>query len=201
MTGVWRERRGVPGVPSAALLKLNRRTLPNILVIGGASHERAAVVQSLHRGSVLAASALVAVDGRRDAMALEQALHFWLGHASSEPELRCHRGTLFVDDVAALPHALQRLLQRLARRMVGIPAQVRCGPGPARLAAGCALEPATEVAHGRLLADLHDSLEKLCVQLVPVPVRRPSRLRDSVRAPAAGLPASGLHAMSVASVG
>ena len=119
-------------------------------------------------------------------MALEQALHFWLGHACSEPELRCHRGTLFVDDVAALPHALQRLLQRLARRMVGIPAQVRCGPGPARLAAGCALEPAKEVAHGRLLADLHDSLEKLCVQLVSVPVRRPSRLRDPVRARAPG---------------
>ena len=169
MTGGRRERGVVQGVPSASLLRLNRHALPNILVVGGAPCERATAARTLHGQSRLHARAFCAMSATADPAGIERALLSWLGHDPGAAAPDCERGTLFIDDVAHLPVHVQRLLQLLARRLEDTPVDARLGPGPARLAAGCAMEPAEEVSHGRLLAGLHDSLEKLCIHLGILP--------------------------------
>ena len=165
MTVARREERGVQGVPSASLLRLNRNTFSNVLVVGGAPEQRAALAGVLHRDGRLRDAQFCAVDAAQDRDRLYRSLLAWLGHDPGPAPLDCERGTLFVDDVAALPIDVQRLLIALARRLDGAPADSRRGPGPSRLAAGCGSEPAGEVMHGRLLAALHDSLDKLTVHL------------------------------------
>lgn len=165
MTVARKEERGVQGVPSASLLHLNRNSLANILVVGGSPGQRAAIAGALHEETRLRAGPWCAVDARRDADRLYRALLCWLGHDASEPPLACERGTLFVDHVSDLSADVQRLLSTLASRLDGVPAESRLGPGPSRLAAGSAVEPAGEVLGGRLLAELHDSLEKICVRV------------------------------------
>ena len=153
------------GVPSASLLRLNRNTLSNILVVGGAPAERAAIAGALHRDRRLRASPFCVTGAGRYEGLLRRSLISWLGHDASDPPLACERGTLFVDDVCALPADVQRLLLLLAGRLDGVPAEARKGPGPSRLAAGSFEEPASEVAGGRLLAALHDSLDKMTIHL------------------------------------
>ncbi len=165
MMGARRERWEVQGVPSASLLRLNRHALPNILVVGGAPCERAAAVRMLHVRSRLHERPFCAMSATGDSAGIERALLGWLGHDAGLAAPDCERGTLFIDDVTQLPVRVQRLLQLLARRLEGTPVDARLGPGPARLAAGCAMEPAEEVSQGRLLTGLHDSLEKLCLHL------------------------------------
>ena len=157
-------------MPSASLLKLNRNALSNILVVGGAPAERAAIAGALHRDSRLAGNPFCVTGAGRYEGLLRRALFSWLGHDPSDPPLACERGTLFVDNVCALPADIQRLLLVLAGRLDGVPAEARKGPGPSRLAAGSFEEPAGEVAGGRLLAPLHDSLDKMTIHLGSPPV-------------------------------
>ena len=165
MTEARREERGVQGVPSASLLKLNRNALSNLLVVGGAAAERAAIAGALHRDSRLRGRPFcVTCAGLYEGL-LRRSLLSWLGHDANEPPLACERGTLFVDDVCALPDDIQRLLLALACRLDGVPADAREGPGPSRLAAGSPGEPIAAVSSGRLLAELHDSLDKMTVHL------------------------------------
>ena len=163
MTEAKGEVRGCRGVPSASLLRLNRHTLSNILVVGGAPAERAAIAGALHRDSRLRGNPFCVTGAGRYEGLLRRSLQSWLGHDVADPPLACERGTLFVDDVCALPADVQRLLLVLACRLDGVPAETRRGPGPSRLAAGSFEEPASEVARGRLLAALHDSLDKMTV--------------------------------------
>jgi DNA-binding NtrC family response regulator len=152
-------------VPSASLLKLNRNTLSNILVVGGAPTERAAIAGALHRDSRLRAHPFCVTAAGRGEDPLRRALFCWLGHDTSDPPLACECGTLFVDDLCALPADIQRLLLELAGRLDGLPAEARTGPGPSRLAGGSREEPLGAVAAGRLLAALHDSLDKMTIRL------------------------------------
>jgi DNA-binding NtrC family response regulator len=165
MTVARREVGGGRGVPSASLLKLNRITLSNILVVGGTPAERAAIAGALHRDSRLRAHPFCVTGAGRYEGLLRRSLFSWLGHDASDPPLACEQGTLFVDDVCALPVDIQRLLLVLAGRLDGVSADARHGPGPARLAAGCSEEPVAEVGRGRLLATLHDSLDKMTIHL------------------------------------
>ena len=165
MTEARREERGAQGVPSASLLRLNRNALSNILVVGGAPAERAAIAGALHRDSRLRGNPFCVTGAGRYEGLLRRSLLSWLGHDASDPPLACERGTLFVDDVCALPADVQRLLLALASRLDGVPAEARKGPGPSRLAAGSFEEPAGQVARGRLLAELHDSLDKMTIHL------------------------------------
>ncbi|HEY6193706.1 MAG TPA: sigma 54-interacting transcriptional regulator [Candidatus Eisenbacteria bacterium] len=165
MTWVPREERRAQGAPSASLLRINRNALSNILVVGGAPTERAAIAGALHRDSRLRGHPFcVTASGSYEGL-LRRSLLSWLGHDAGEAPLACDMGTLFVDDVCALPADVQRLLLALACRLDGVPAEGRKGPGPARLAAGSAEEPAAHVEAGRLLAALHDSLDKLTIHL------------------------------------
>ncbi|MEQ1833873.1 MAG: sigma 54-interacting transcriptional regulator [Candidatus Eisenbacteria bacterium] len=179
-------------MPSASLLRLNRHLLPNVLVVGGAPDERAAMVRTLHRQSLVAVWPLCALEARGHAAVLERALLFWLGHSSRPPLLECERGTLFVDDIAALPTGVQRLLLRLSRRAEGVPAAARRGPGPARFAAGSSTDLTDEVARGRLLPDLFDSLEKLSIHLGPARRVQSPRLAPLAGAFAPLMPTPGL---------
>lgn len=165
MTAARGEVRGCRGVPSASLLRLNRNTLSNILVVGGASAERAAIAGALHRDSRLRGNPFCVTGAGRYEGLLRRSLLSWLGHDASEPPLVCERGTLFVDDVCALPADVQQQLLALACRLDGVAAEARIGPGPSRLAAGSFEEPVDQVACGRLLAALHDSLDKMTIHL------------------------------------
>ena len=160
-----REDRRVQGELSASLSRLNRNTLSNILVIGGTAGERVAITGALHRDSRLAARPFCVTGAGRYEGLLRRSLLAWLGHDMGDAPLECDRGTLHVEDVCGLPGDIQRLLFALARRLDGAPVEARIGPGPARLAAGSLEEPAGEVATGRLLAALHDSLDKLTIHL------------------------------------
>lgn len=188
MPDARRDERGVLGVPSASLLRLNRHTLSNILVVGGAAAERSAIAGALHRYSRFRDRPFcVTRAGVYDGL-LRRSLLSWLGHDASEPPLACERGTLFVDDACALPEDIQRLLLVLARRLDGVPADAREGPGPSRLAAGSRVEPAEEVVSGRFIAELHDSLDKMTVHLGPPaspPVLGRRTARGSSRTPRA----------------
>src|ERR1051325_11730087 len=149
MTWVPREERRAAGGPSASLLRINRNALSNILVVGGAPTERAAIAGALHRDSRLRGHPFcVTASGSYEGL-LRRSLLSWLGH----------------DAVGALPADVQRLRLALACGRDGVRAEGRKGPGPARLAAGSAEEPAAHVEAGRLLAALHDSLDKLTIHL------------------------------------
>lgn len=165
MTVARGEERGVQGVPSVSLLRLNRNTLSNILVVGGAPAERAAIAGALHRDSRLRRHPFCVVRAGRYDGPLRHALLCWLGHDAGDAPLACECGTLFVDDVCALPMDIQRLLLALASRLDGVSVEARQGPGPSRLAAGSSDEPVGEVGRGRLLAALHDSLDKMTIHL------------------------------------
>ena len=188
VTGARREERGAQGVPSASLLRLNRHLVPNVFVVGGDPSDRVAIVRALHRHSPIAAGPFCALASGGDATLLERALVSWLGHAEVPEPLACERGTLFIDDIAALPFTVQRLLDRWSRRVEGVPAAERRGRGPARLAAGSAIDPSEEVARGRLLPDLFDSLEKLSIHLGPAPRAVARRLAPVVRAVVPSMP-------------
>lgn len=165
MTVARREERGAQGVPSASLLRLNRNTLPNVLALGGAAADRRAIVLALHRASRLRELPFCAVDARTEQLVLHASLMRWLRHEEGPAPLACERGTLFMDEIQHLAHELQRLLLAYARRLEDLPPDARLGPGPARLAAGCRGDLAVHVLSGSFLAPLHDSLDKMCLDL------------------------------------
>ena len=134
-------------------------------MIGGTPGERATIAGALHRDSRLRAEAFCVTGAGRHEGLLRRSLLGWLGHDAGGAPLDCDRGTLFVDDVCALPQDIQRLLFALACRLESSPADARLGPGPARLAAGSGEEPVAAVAAGRLLPALHDSLDKVTIHL------------------------------------
>src|ERR1043166_3159928 len=150
MTWASREERRAQGAPSASLLRINRNALSNILVVGGAPTERAAIAGALHRDSRLRGHAFCVTGSGSYEGLLRKSLLSWLGHDPGEAPLACDMGTLFVDDVCALPADIQRLLLSLACRLDGVPAEGRRGPGPARLAAGGGGEAARHVGGRRV---------------------------------------------------
>src|SRR5262249_41296608 len=145
MTVTRREERGGQGEPSASLLRLSGSALTNILVVGGSHGERARIAGALHRDSRLSSQPFcVAGAGSDEGLLRRSLLGGWVPDPGVPP-LACEGGTLFVDDVCALPADVQRLLLALARRLDGVPADARCGPGPARLTAGSGEEPSDAV--------------------------------------------------------
>ncbi len=157
--------RGAQGAPSAYLHRLHRDLLANILVSGGCEGDRVEAVRVLHGRSCLWLAPFQATHGARDHDRLLCSLHGWLGQDDVEPSLDCAGGTLFVDDPGGLPMFVQRLLLAYAERLEGRPVSELDGVGPARLAVGGPDDLLADVASGRLLASLHDTLDKLRVPL------------------------------------
>lgn len=157
--------RGASGVHSAHLLRLNQRAAPNVVVEGGSEPERVEVMRELHRSSPLANAPFCATHATRDHDRLLASLYHWLGHADGPPELNCAGGTLYVDDPGALSLLVQKLLYDHCERTE----EPRCfgGPvrGPVRLAAGGSHNLSDDVASGRLLPALHDTLDKFRIRL------------------------------------
>ena len=150
---------------SAYLLRLNQRASANVVVQGGSEEERVEAIRLLHDTSPLHRAPFCAAHGARDHDRIVHALNRWLGHEEGPPPLECSGGTLYVDDPGSLPILAQRLLMDHAERLEegkanGIPIH-----GPLRLAAGAPRDLNRDVASGRLLPALHDTLDKFRIRL------------------------------------
>ena len=160
-----RQARGVQGVPSAFLLRLNRQALANIVVEGGSEPDRVEAVRAVHASSRVQRAPFCAVDSTRDLETLMRALQCWLGHGVGASPIHCPGGTLYVEDPGALPPLAQRLLVALAERLELQMEPRSDGEAPTRLAAGSAGPLEEDVIHGRLHAGLHDALDKFRLRL------------------------------------
>jgi DNA-binding NtrC family response regulator len=167
------ERRGGQEVgPPAELLKMHRHSLTTLLVIGGQAVDRRAVAYSFHRESPLKHGPFVAVDCRVDERRLRTALQALLANTAPDPGPDPVRaawcGTLFLDDVEALPDDAQRLLLCFARHTLG--GSVADGSGwPVRIAAG-AREDFEPFAPSGILPELVDEIDKIRLHLDHVEV-------------------------------
>jgi DNA-binding NtrC family response regulator len=115
------------------------------------------------------------VDCARDEALLSRALEFWLIPGCTQPAVAPLRevegGTLYLDGVECLSASDQRLLLALARRLQGGGPDLRTEPGPFRLAAGSATDLGELVERRRFSGPLYDSLDKIRLELGPVPRR------------------------------
>ncbi|HEY2953860.1 MAG TPA: hypothetical protein VGK89_01280 [Candidatus Eisenbacteria bacterium] len=164
----------------ADLIRLHRHSLVHLLLVGGGARERARLALAFHRGSLLGRGPFVRLAGPRDEerlrCALECALFAVRCWRPDSPLLASDGGTLFVDHVARLSPATQRLLLSFLAATGG----ERAGGWFGRLAVGSAEPPEAAAAAGRLLPALYDMLDKIRVELDPWPgfsarARRPSR--------------------------
>jgi DNA-binding NtrC family response regulator len=152
-------------VHSAYLLRLNQRASAHVVVEGGSENDRVEAVRVLHLTSRLSDAPFCAANGVRDHDRLVRALNHWLGHEDGPSPLECSGGTLYVDDPGSLSLLAQRLLidhtERVEEgKVIGTPIT-----GPARLAVGASRDLKRDVASGRLLPALHDTLDKLRIRL------------------------------------
>lgn len=148
---------------------MHRHSLIHLLLLGGTPSERAEVAIAFHRESPVRYGAFVTARADRDEASLQAGLRGWLSSADPEPGRSLLRaadgGTLLIDFVERLSLDSQRLLLRFLRRLA--PAG-DAGEAPAwagRLAVGSSLDLEAEVSAGRFLPSLHDSLDKIRVDL------------------------------------
>jgi DNA-binding NtrC family response regulator len=136
--------------------------------MGGTRARRLAVVRAFHHRSPLAGEPLVALDCAKDEPRLARTLERWL-LASSSPsadgnELKEPIGVLYLDSIAELSPATQRLLLMFAHRLQGGQSDTR-PPGPARLMAGDRTNLIRAAEAGRFSRALVDHLDKIRVEL------------------------------------
>jgi DNA-binding NtrC family response regulator len=166
-------RGGRPQRPPARLLKLHRHSLTTLLVIGGQAEDRRAVALSFHRTSPLRQGPFVHLDCGRDELRLASALQASVAQITASPGADPVRsawgGTLFLDGIAKLSQASQRLLLYLSHRSLGGSGNPE-GGWPIRLAVGNAESLATEIEGSRFLPELGDELDKIHVSLGAQPL-------------------------------
>ena len=146
------------------LLPLHRQGLTHVLVLGGSAGDRLQLARAFHREGGHHARGFVRLQCGRDAALLSAALHDFLsapGAPASNPICESAGGTLFLDSIADLPPAGQRLLLQLALRTPETPA----GAWRGRLVIGNDTDLSADVAAGRFLATLYDCLDKLRIEL------------------------------------
>lgn len=176
MTGLGGEEWRVQGVPAASLQRIRRCELParraryaNIMVTGGTESMRAGVVSWIERCSMVARP-VHRVTLPRDVSELRASLRSWLGLGPYAAPIACEHGTLFIEGVLYAPHDVHHLLLQLADRLaLGAQAVTRPSAGPERIAAGLELEPEDSVAWSPLIRALLDRVDKLRVDLGPMP--------------------------------
>jgi len=176
MTGLGGEEWRVQGVPAASLQRIRRCELrarrtryANILVTGGTESLRAGVVSRIELCSD-EARPVHRVTLPRDVAALRASLRSWLGLEPDSAPIGCEHGTLFIEGVLHAPHDVHYLLLQLADRLA-LGARSASGPliGPERIAAGLEREPEDGLARSPLIAALLDRVDKLRVDLGPMP--------------------------------
>lgn len=158
------ERRA-QGVHSACLLRMHQRVSANVVVRGGSESDRIEAVRALHDTSPLSREPFCAAHGARDHERLVRALNHWLGHEDGPSPLECTGGTLYVDDPGSLSLLAQRLLIDHSDRVEGGKVIGLPFPGPVRLAVGASRDLRRDVASGRLLPALLDTLDKFRIRL------------------------------------
>ena len=163
--------RGAEIPPPAELIRLHRHSLINLLVLGGTVDERARIALAFHRESPFKHGPFITLNGELDGPLLHAALQGALSNSEralgDEPLRASEGGTLFIDVVNGLSLSTQRLLLGFSSRL---PARESGGSPPAwvgRLAVGSAVDLADEVAAGRFLSALLDSIDKIRIDLPP----------------------------------
>jgi DNA-binding NtrC family response regulator len=153
--------------PPAILLRLNRRTLVNVLILGGSAEARRAMAHAFHRASPLRGGPFVAVDAARDHRCLSASLEAYLSATAptpcGDPLRAAEGGTLFVDSVNLLSRATQGLLLEFTRRLGSLGELDETWAG--RLVVGSQESLAIAVAEGCFGARLYDALDKLRIEL------------------------------------
>jgi len=158
-------RRCVAAPAHARLIRLHRHSLFHLLLVGGTRGERERLALAFHRGSPLGLGPFVRLDAGPDEDRLRCALEHALSAVTCErpdnPLRESEGGTLFLDRVAHLSLATQRLLLRL----LASPPAAASGPCFSRLAVGSDAPPEEAAAAGRLHPALFDILDKIRVEL------------------------------------
>lgn len=179
------------GPRPTAIIHKHRAGLHHVLVSGGSADRRAAIARAFHDQSALAAGALVTIDASLEAAGLEVALLDWLAPPppvrAGDPLRLSARGTLYIDRVECLSAGGQRRLLAF----VGSAERGTTGSWAGRLIVGSAIALEEEVAGGRFLSSLFDTLDKVRVHLGPSveePRDRDARSADSgdVKEPRSG---------------
>ena len=166
---VSRTARGATARPPARLLRLHRRSLANLLVIGGSGAQRLAIARAFHAGSATGGTPFLHLDCARDEPFLWAALQHWLLHEDAYPGTTplhgCDHGMLYLDSVQYLSSSTQRLLLVLARRLESGPASATATAGPLRLGAGNPVDLAEAVERQCFSGPLYDCLDKIRIGL------------------------------------
>lgn len=155
------------GPRPSALIRKHRVGLHHVLVSGGSPERRVAIARAFHDQSALAAGAFVIVDASREADRLEIALLDWLAPPppvrAGDPLRMSARGTITIERIELLSPVGQRRLLAF----VGAAERGAAGSWAGRLIAGSAMALEEEVAGGRFLSSLFDTLDKVRVHLGP----------------------------------
>ena len=158
--------------PPAELLRMHRHSLTSLLVIGGQAVDRRAVAYSFHRESPMKQGPFIALDCRFDESRLRPALQAVLTDTAPDPGPDPVRaawcGTLFLDNVEALPDDTQRLLLCFAQHTLG-GSVAESGGWPVRIAAG-AREGTATAFPSVFLPELYDEIDKIRVDLADIEV-------------------------------
>jgi transcriptional regulator of acetoin/glycerol metabolism len=153
------------------LIRLHRRSLFHLLLLGGTGGERARVALDFHRASLLGRGPFVRVRGDQDEERLQSALQCALSAVKCErpdsPLRQSLGGTLFVDRVSRLSLVTQNLMLRFLDGLTTPASAPRAWAG--RLAVGSPEPLESAVATGRFLPALYDLLDKIRVELHPGP--------------------------------
>lgn len=161
--------RGVRVTPPARLVRLHRRNLTNVLVMGGTADQRIQVAYAFHREGPVRRGPFVCVDGEQDEQRLRLSLQSLM--SSIEPDLQtdtmrsAEHGTFFVDAVGSLSKDTQRILLACLLSCVNVPLEDHDKPWSGRLIAGNSEHLSFAVADGRFSPALFDSLDKVRVEL------------------------------------
>jgi len=152
-------------------MRLHRRSLTHLLLMGGTAADRACLALAFHRASPLRRGPFLQVKGDRDGARLQRSFQSALlttdGVAPDDLLRAAEGGTLFVDRVEKLSLATQGLFLRFLDRL----SPAECGEVPAvwlgRITVGSVAPLESAVATGRFLPALFDCLDKVRVELSP----------------------------------
>jgi DNA-binding NtrC family response regulator len=157
-----------PPAPHAGLLRLHRRSLINVLVMGSSQAEREDVARAFHRESPLRSGPFVRVDCVLDEERFCRGLQMWMSgvfDSSNSSLLVASRGTLYLENIETLSSRAQRLLLTFVSHYTG-PRQWSDGVNwGGRLVVGSEVHLGDQVIEARFLEPLYDCLDKARIEL------------------------------------
>ena len=152
----------------AGLLRLHRRSLINVLVMGGSRMAREDVARAFHHESPLRSGPFVRVDCELDEQRLCRALHAWMSGAfdsSNSSLMVAERGTLYLENIDKLSSRAQRLLLAFVSHNATSCQWSEGSSWSGRLVAGSETHLGDQVIEARFLEPLYDCLDKARIEL------------------------------------